>query len=94
MVVVCVLISAVALAVFGALHRYVWRRLVRRTTSPGSLPRRASIVFVAGPLLSVGAMTGRDELQELNAAIARFTVQGERLPAPVLAMTGVEAPTR
>ncbi|WP_328507928.1 aldo/keto reductase [Streptomyces sp. NBC_00391] len=33
-----------------------------------------------------------DELQELNAAVARITIHGDRLPAPALAMTGVEAP--
>ncbi|MGA5448995.1 aldo/keto reductase [Streptomyces umbrinus] len=36
----------------------------------------------------------RDELQELNAAIADITIHGDRLPPEALAMTGVEAPTR
>ncbi|MGW4909160.1 aldo/keto reductase [Streptomyces sp. NPDC004270] len=36
----------------------------------------------------------RDELQELNAAVARITIHGDRLPPAALAMTGVEAPTR
>ncbi|WP_371584249.1 metallophosphoesterase [Streptomyces sp. NBC_01314] len=45
------------LTAFGALHLYAWRRLVRDTTLPGSLLRRAgSSVFVAGPLLTVGAL--------------------------------------
>ncbi|AQU70102.1 aldo/keto reductase [Streptomyces niveus] len=36
----------------------------------------------------------RDELAELNDAVARITIQGDRLPPEALAMTGVEAPTR
>jgi aryl-alcohol dehydrogenase-like predicted oxidoreductase len=36
----------------------------------------------------------REELQELNTALAQITIQGERLPAPALAMTGAEAPKR
>ncbi|MER5756764.1 metallophosphoesterase [Streptomyces sp. NPDC002088] len=57
-VVVFALVSAAVLALFGALHWYVWRRLIRDTTLKGSRLRRAgSVVFVAGPLLSVGAMS-------------------------------------
>ncbi|MDX3128680.1 aldo/keto reductase [Streptomyces europaeiscabiei] len=36
----------------------------------------------------------RDELEELNAAGARITISGARPMPPVLAQTGVEAPTR
>ncbi|WP_406202090.1 aldo/keto reductase [Streptomyces europaeiscabiei] len=36
----------------------------------------------------------RDEFEELNAAVARSTISGARLMPPVLAQTGVEAPTR
>ncbi|WP_109006114.1 metallophosphoesterase [Streptomyces rishiriensis] len=57
MVIVITLIWGAVLAVFGALHWYAWRRLVRDTTRPGSLLRRAgSGVFVAGPLLAVAAV--------------------------------------
>nr|WP_143642638.1 aldo/keto reductase [Streptomyces sp. IB201691-2A2]TRO58902.1 aldo/keto reductase [Streptomyces sp. IB201691-2A2] len=35
-----------------------------------------------------------DELQELNSAVARITIHGDRLPPEALAMTGVEAPPR
>nr|WP_211482185.1 aldo/keto reductase [Azotobacter beijerinckii] len=35
---------------------------------------------------------GNEELQELNAALAGATIQGERLPPAVLAYSGVEAP--
>ncbi|HUD94692.1 aldo/keto reductase [Sphingobium sp.] len=35
-----------------------------------------------------------DEVRELNAAVAAIKVQGERLPAPVQAFSGVEAPPR
>ncbi|MFE7566801.1 metallophosphoesterase [Streptomyces sp. NPDC057539] len=49
---------AVVLALFGALHWYAWHRLIGDTTPKGSLLRRAgSVVFVAGPLLSIGAMS-------------------------------------
>lgn len=34
------------------------------------------------------------ERRELDAALARITIQGERLPAAVLAFSGVEAPQR
>ncbi|MFE6621106.1 metallophosphoesterase [Streptomyces sp. NPDC057740] len=52
-----VLVPIVVLAALGALHWYAWGRLVRDTTSPGSAPRRAgSVVFVVGPLLTVGTL--------------------------------------
>ncbi|UCV27030.1 aldo/keto reductase [Ferribacterium limneticum] len=35
-----------------------------------------------------------DDLQALNAELAGITIQGERLPAAVLAFSGVEAPLR
>ncbi|MDV7213136.1 aldo/keto reductase [Azotobacter beijerinckii] len=35
---------------------------------------------------------GNEELQELNAALAGATIEGERLPPAVLAYSGVEAP--
>ncbi|MGJ5873091.1 metallophosphoesterase [Streptomyces griseiscabiei] len=45
------------LAVFGALHWYAWRRLVRDTTVPGSFLRQAgSVVFLAGPFLTISAL--------------------------------------
>ena len=34
------------------------------------------------------------ELSELNAAVSAIEVQGARLPAGVLAMSGVEAPPK
>ena len=33
-----------------------------------------------------------DELRDLNTALAAITIHGERLPAAVLAFSGVEAP--
>lgn len=42
----------------------------------------ASITFSAG------------ELSELNAAVAAIQIRGERLPAPVLSLSGVEAPPK
>ncbi|WP_443237108.1 metallophosphoesterase [Streptomyces sp. 4N124] len=60
--VVVIVVSVFVLALFGALHWYVWRRLIRDTTPKGSFLRRAgSIVFVAGPLLSMAAMTAEGD---------------------------------
>ncbi|MFP3988386.1 metallophosphoesterase, partial [Streptomyces sp. E11-3] len=57
MIVLVVLAALAGLAVFAALHWYVWRRLVRDTTAPRGVGRRAgTAVFVAGPLLMVGAL--------------------------------------
>ncbi|MER7725361.1 metallophosphoesterase [Streptomyces sp. NPDC096323] len=51
------LIAAAVLALLVLVHRYVWRRLVGDTTTPGSLPRRAGTVAAyVLPLLSVGAL--------------------------------------
>ncbi|MFJ6574206.1 metallophosphoesterase [Streptomyces sp. NPDC091292] len=56
-IVVGILIGVVALAVIGGLQRYVWRRVVRDTTTRGTRARRAgTAVFVAGPVLMVGAL--------------------------------------
>ncbi|NGO44397.1 metallophosphoesterase [Streptomyces ureilyticus] len=58
MVIVFVLIIVVVLALFGVVHWYMWRRLVRDTTTGPGLARRAgAAVFIAGPLLFVAAMT-------------------------------------
>ncbi|MGW1934483.1 metallophosphoesterase, partial [Streptomyces sp. NPDC001919] len=58
MVVVFLLVLIVVLAVLAAVHWYVWRRLVRDVTTPGSLPRRlGTAAVVALPLLSVAALT-------------------------------------
>ncbi|MFJ9730157.1 metallophosphoesterase [Streptomyces sp. NPDC101171] len=57
MVIVFVLIAAAVLAVLVLGHWYVWRRLVRDTTrGPGPARRAGTAVFVAGPLLMVGAL--------------------------------------
>lgn len=34
------------------------------------------------------------ELQQLNAAVAAIRIQGERLPPPVMALSGIEAPPK
>ncbi|MER5207143.1 metallophosphoesterase [Streptomyces sp. NPDC002825] len=55
--VVFLLVLVVVLALLGAVHWYVWRRLVRDTTAPGGLPRRlGTAAVVALPLLSVAAL--------------------------------------
>ncbi|MEU3187039.1 metallophosphoesterase [Streptomyces sp. NPDC006923] len=48
----------VAVALVVTAHWYVWRRLVRDTTKPGGLGRRAgTAAIVVLPLLAVGAVT-------------------------------------
>ncbi|WP_228979859.1 metallophosphoesterase [Streptomyces sp. DH12] len=55
---VALLVLPLILALFGGVHWYVWRRLVRDTTRPGSAARRAGTVAAAAlPLLSLGALT-------------------------------------
>ncbi|MFF2653200.1 metallophosphoesterase [Streptomyces sp. NPDC058045] len=59
MVVVAVVVGLVVLAVFAALHRYLWRRVVGDTLRPGSAARRAgTAVFWAGPLLLLATLVG------------------------------------
>ncbi|WP_406061435.1 metallophosphoesterase [Streptomyces sp. NBC_01077] len=55
--VVFLLVLIVVLALLGAVHWYVWRRLVRDVTTRGSLPRRlGTAAVVALPLLSFAAL--------------------------------------
>lgn len=57
MVIVFVLVGLLALAAVAGLCGYVWRRLVRDTTSGPGLARRAgTVVFVAGPVLMFAAV--------------------------------------
>lgn len=57
MVIVFVLVGVAALAVLAGFHWYAWRRLVRDTTAgPGTARRVGAAVFVAGPLLMLGAV--------------------------------------
>ena len=59
MIVLAVLAVVLVMAAFGALHWYLWRRLVAATTVPGSRWRRAgTVLFTAAPILAVAAMTG------------------------------------
>ncbi|MER5477590.1 metallophosphoesterase [Streptomyces sp. NPDC002734] len=54
-----VLAVPVVLAVLGGLHWYVWRRMVRATTAPGTVGRRAgTAVFVTGAVLLVAVFAG------------------------------------
>ncbi|MFE5943753.1 metallophosphoesterase [Streptomyces sp. NPDC056480] len=55
--VVFLLVLIVVLALLGAVHWYVWRRLVRDVTTRGSLPRRlGTAAVVVLPLLSFAAL--------------------------------------
>jgi predicted MPP superfamily phosphohydrolase len=57
LVIVFVLVGLLALATVAGLYGYVWRRLVRDTTSGPGVPRRAgTVVFVAGPVLMIAAV--------------------------------------
>ncbi|MCT9110277.1 metallophosphoesterase [Streptomyces mirabilis] len=57
MVIVFVLVGLLALAAVAGLYWYVWRRLVRDTTSGSGLARRAgTVVFAAGPVLMIAAV--------------------------------------
>ncbi|MFJ8504638.1 metallophosphoesterase [Streptomyces avermitilis] len=57
MIVVFVLVGLAVLAAFGALHWYVWRRLVRDTTrGPGLARRTGTVVIVTGPVLMFAAL--------------------------------------
>jgi len=59
MIVIAVLAAVAVVAVFGALHWYLWRRLVAATTVPGSPVRRAGTAFfTAAPVLALVALTG------------------------------------
>ncbi|MFI1976527.1 metallophosphoesterase [Streptomyces wedmorensis] len=67
------LVLVVVLALLGAVHRYVWQRLVRDVTTPGSVPRRlGTAALVALPLLSLAALvSGRaDAPFALQRAVA------------------------
>ncbi|MEE1817316.1 metallophosphoesterase [Streptomyces sp. SP18ES09] len=55
--VVFLLVLVVVLALLGAVHWYVWRRLVRDVTAPGGVARRlGTAVVVVLPLLSLAAL--------------------------------------
>ncbi|WP_191296284.1 metallophosphoesterase [Lentzea cavernae] len=59
MTLVPVLAVVVVPAVFGALHWYLYRRLIRQNTSRGARARRAgAALFVVGPLLAGTAVVG------------------------------------
>ncbi|MBG0563731.1 metallophosphoesterase [Actinoplanes aureus] len=71
MILVFALVLALVLAILATAHWYVWRRLVRDTTAPGTGWRRAgTAVFIAGPLLAVGGLAG--EQAGLPHALARI----------------------
>ncbi|AXG82807.1 metallophosphoesterase [Streptomyces paludis] len=60
MVVVVVLLALAVVALLTVAHWYLWRRLVRDTTAPGGLARKAgTVAAVVLPLLSVLALTAR-----------------------------------
>ncbi|MDT0268753.1 metallophosphoesterase [Streptomyces sp. DSM 44915] len=59
MSIVLLLVAPVIVGVIGALHWYVWRRLVRDTTRPGTRWRRlGTALFVAAPTLMLVALVG------------------------------------
>ncbi|MFD8262099.1 metallophosphoesterase [Streptomyces griseoluteus] len=57
MVIVFALVALAVLALVAGLHWYVWRRLVRDTTRPRGVARRAgTALFVAAPVLMIAAL--------------------------------------
>ncbi|WP_432011480.1 metallophosphoesterase [Streptomyces cucumeris] len=57
MVVLFVLIALAVVGLLAGVHRYLWVRLIRDTTAPGGLARRAgTAAAVALPLTTVGAL--------------------------------------
>ncbi|MFI8827493.1 metallophosphoesterase [Streptomyces sp. NPDC053431] len=55
--VVFLLVLVVVLALLGAVHRYVWRRLVRDLTAPGTAARRlGTAAAILLPVLSLAAL--------------------------------------
>ena len=92
-----------------ALVRLVKTWAERKNTSPARialawlLAQKPWIVPIPGTtqmahlLDNIGAtevVFSAAELEELNAALAGITIQGERLPPPVAVLSGVEAPLR
>ncbi|MFG3036884.1 metallophosphoesterase [Streptomyces sp. NPDC048330] len=64
-----VVVLVVVLGLLGAVHRYVWQRMVRDVTAPGGAARRVgTAVVVALPVLSVAALVS-------SRAGAPFVVQ-------------------
>ncbi|MGW4222574.1 metallophosphoesterase [Streptomyces bauhiniae] len=57
MVIVFALVALAVLALVAGLHWYVWRRLIRDTTRPRGVARRAgTVLFVAAPVLMIAAL--------------------------------------
>ncbi|MFI2668201.1 metallophosphoesterase [Streptomyces albidoflavus] len=69
-----IVVACAVLASLVALHWYVWRRMIRDTTRPGSPVRHvATALFVLGPVLFVGAFaTGRSGLPFLVKQIVAW----------------------
>lgn len=69
-----IVVACAVLASLVALHWYVWRRMVRDTTRPGSPVRHiATALLVLGPVLFVGAFaTGRSGLPFLVKQIVAW----------------------
>ncbi|MET9799438.1 metallophosphoesterase [Streptomyces sp. NPDC006368] len=56
--VLVLLVLVAVIGLLGGVHWYVWRRLVRDVTLPGSVARRAgTVILIVLPLLSLGALT-------------------------------------
>ena len=60
----------------------------------GFLMRAAGLAAVPARGLPGDVAPEHTEVQELNPALAGIRIYGDRLPAPVLALSGVEAPAQ
>jgi aryl-alcohol dehydrogenase-like predicted oxidoreductase len=58
------------------------------------IPGTTNVAHLEENVEAAAVSFSTEELKELGSAIAAITIQGDRLPPPVLAATGVEAPPR
>jgi aryl-alcohol dehydrogenase-like predicted oxidoreductase len=58
------------------------------------IPGTTNVAHLEQNVLAASISFSGAELKELDAALAAVRIQGERLPPPVLAQTGVEAPPK
>ena len=58
------------------------------------IPGTTNVAHLEDNVRAASVSLSGAEMKELDAAIAAVRIQGERLPPPVLAATGVEAPPK
>lgn len=58
------------------------------------IPGTTNVAHLAENVAAASIAFSAEELKELDGGVAAIAIQGDRLPAPVLAATGVEAPPK